>query len=151
MPEEVDAPAALVRRQAVPPQPVEGSGGADAHLQPGEEPTPEQGGAPKDGHDSVGKPVLEQSVPEGLQPTEGTHIGAVHEELQPMGSIHVGEVHGGLSPMGETPRWSRGRVRSPAPEEDEAAETMCDELTPTPIPCPPVPLGGGGRENREWS
>ena len=27
--------------------------------------------------------MLEQSVPEGLQPMEGTHAGAVHEELQP--------------------------------------------------------------------
>ena len=26
------------------------------------------------------------------------------------------------------------RVRSPAPEEDGAAETMCDELTASPIP-----------------
>jgi len=26
-------------------------------------------------------------------------------------------------------------------EEDRAAE-MCDELTATPIPCPPAPLGG---------
>ena len=39
-------------------------------------------------------------------------------------------------------------VMSPAPEEDEAAETMCDELTVTPIPCPPVLLGGVGRESR---
>jgi len=40
-------------------------------------------------------------------------------------------------------------VRSPPPEEEGAAETTCDELTVTPIPCPPVLLeagGGGGRE-----
>ena len=35
-------------------------------------------------------------------------------------------------------------VRSPAPEEDEAAEITCDELTVNPIPCPPVLLGGWG-------
>ena len=35
-------------------------------------------------------------------------------------------------------------VRSPPPEEEGAAETMCDELTQTPIPRPPAPLGGGG-------
>ena len=40
-------------------------------------------------------------------------------------------------------------VRSPPPEEEGAAETTCDELTATPIPCPPVLLGGGGRENQE--
>ena len=40
-------------------------------------------------------------------------------------------------------------VRSPAPEEEGAAETMCDELTVTPIPRPPALLGGGGgRETR---
>jgi len=27
-------------------------------------------------------------------------------------------------------------------EEERAAETTCDELTTTPIPHPPVPLGG---------
>ena len=36
------------------------------------------------------------------------------------------------------------RVRSPAPEEDGAAETMCDELTVTPIPlCCWVGVGRG--------
>ena len=33
-----------------------------------------------------------------------------------------------------------------SPEEEGAAETTCDELTQTPIPHPPAPLGGGGRE-----
>jgi len=54
--------------------------------------------------------MLEQPVPEGLHPMEGTHAGAVCEELQPMGGIGVGEVSGELSPMGRTPQWSRGRV-----------------------------------------
>jgi len=31
-------------------------------------------------------------------------------------------------------------VRSPTPEEEGAAETICDEQTTIPIPCPPVPL-----------
>ena len=84
----------VVRRQAVPPQPVEGSGGADTHLQPGEDPTPEQGGAPKDGRDFMGKPVLEQSVTEGLQPMGRTHAGEVHEGLQPAGRTHIGGVCG---------------------------------------------------------
>ena len=38
-------------------------------------------------------------------------------------------------------------VRSPPPEEEGAAETMCDELTTTPLPCPPPPLGGEEVEN----
>ena len=33
--------------------------------------------------------------------------------------------------------------RSPPPEDEEAAETPCDELTVTPIPHPPVPLRWG--------
>ena len=38
-------------------------------------------------------------------------------------------------------------VMSPVPEEDEVAEIICDELTINPIPRPPVPLGGVGRES----
>ena len=37
-------------------------------------------------------------------------------------------------------------MRSLPPEEEGAAETMCDELTVTPIPCPPALLGGSRRE-----
>jgi len=33
-------------------------------------------------------------------------------------------------------------VRSLPPEEEGAAETTCDELTTTPIPCPPALLRG---------
>ena len=33
-------------------------------------------------------------------------------------------------------------MRSRPPEEEGAAEITWDELTPTPIPCPPAPLGG---------
>ncbi|GAB0185948.1 AN1-type zinc finger protein 5-like [Grus japonensis] len=43
-------------RQAVPPQPVEADGGADIHLQPMEDPTPEQVDAPEGGCDPVGSP-----------------------------------------------------------------------------------------------
>ena len=75
----------VVKQQAVPLQPMEVNCGVDAHLQPMEDPMLEQGDAPKDGCDSMGKPALEQYVPEGLQPTEGTHAGAVCEELQPVG------------------------------------------------------------------
>jgi len=31
-------------------------------------------------------------------------------------------------------------------EEEGEAERTCDEQTTTHIPCPPAPLGGGGRE-----
>ena len=62
-----------------------------------------QSDAPKDDRDAMGKPTLEQAVPEGLQPTGRTHTGAVHEELQPVGRTHVGEVREGLSPVGGTP------------------------------------------------
>jgi len=35
------------------------------------------------------------------------------------------------------------------PEEEGAAETTYDELTVTPILCPPAPLGGEEVEKRE--
>jgi len=38
-------------------------------------------------------------------------------------------------------------VRRPLPEEEGAAETTCDELTVTPIPRPPAPLGGRRERN----
>jgi len=40
-------------------------------------------------------------------------------------------------------------VRSPSPEEEGVAETTCDELTITPIPHSPVPLGGEEIENQD--
>ncbi|KAM9591255.1 uncharacterized protein ACIBXB_006126 [Morphnus guianensis] len=99
----------VVRRQAVPLQPMEVNSGADA---------------PEDGHDFMGKPALEQFVTEDLpaerthamevreelKPAERTHAREVCEELQPTEKTHVGEVCEGLSPVGGTPRWSRGRV-----------------------------------------
>ena len=38
-------------------------------------------------------------------------------------------------------------MRSPPPEEEGVAETMCDELTATPIPRPSAPLRGEEVEN----
>ena len=46
----------VVRGQAVPLQPMEVTGGADAHLQPVEDPTLEQMAAPKEGWNSEGNP-----------------------------------------------------------------------------------------------
>ena len=43
-------------RQAVPLQPMEVRGGADIHLQPMEDPMPEQVDVPKGGCDPVGSP-----------------------------------------------------------------------------------------------
>ena len=40
-------------------------------------------------------------------------------------------------------------VRSPPEEEEGAAETMCDELTVTPIRGPRVPLRRGGGRKRD--
>ena len=38
-------------------------------------------------------------------------------------------------------------MRSLLPEEEGVEETTCDELTATPIPCPPVLLGGRRERN----
>ena len=49
-------------------------------------------------------------------------------------------------PRGRDPTLEQGKsVRSPPPEEEGAAETMCDELTTTPIPAPLRAGRGGGR------
>jgi len=91
---------------------------------------------------------MEQPVPEGLHPMEGTHAGAVREELQPVGRTHVGEFCEELSPVRGTFTLGQGQgVRSPSPEGQGAAETMCDKRTVTPIPHPPVPLGGRRERN----
>ena len=60
----------MVRRQAVPLQPMEVNGGAEIPLQPMEDPTPEQVAGPGEGRDSVGKPTLEQFV-EDCSPRKG--------------------------------------------------------------------------------
>ena len=72
-----------------------------------EEPTLEQ--APSSACDTIGEPILKQSVPEGLHPMEGTHTGATCEELQLVERTHVGKVSQGLCSVGATPHWSRGR------------------------------------------
>lgn len=43
----------------------------------------------------------------------------------------------------EGPALEQGSVKSPPPEENGAAETMCDELATTPISCSPAPLQVG--------
>jgi len=47
-------------------------------------------------------PTLEQTVPEGLHPVEGTHAGACHEELHPMRRTHAGAVCEELQPVGRS-------------------------------------------------
>ena len=60
----------MVRRQAVPLQPMEVNSGAEIPLQPMEDPTLEQVAGPREGRDSVGKPTLEQFV-EDCSPWKG--------------------------------------------------------------------------------
>jgi len=92
----------------VPLQPMEAHGGAETHLQPGEDPTPEQG-MPGGGSDLMESPCWSRLLA-GLVTLWRTHAGAVPEGLHPVGRTHAGEVHGELSPMRGTPCWSRGRV-----------------------------------------
>ncbi|GAB0208304.1 mitochondrial enolase superfamily member 1 [Grus japonensis] len=149
-------------KQAVPLlPPMEDGGEQRFHLQPTEDPTPEQVEAPEGGCEPVGSPCWSKLLagpvdPWREEPTPeqvcwqdlGPHGGPTLEQpapegLHPVGETHIGAVHEGLSPVGGTPTLDqRKSVRSPPPEDEEAAETTCDELTATPIPCPPVPLGG---------
>lgn len=41
---------------------------------------------------------MEQPVPEGLDPGEGTHTGAVCEELEPVGNTHIRTLSHGKDP-----------------------------------------------------
>jgi len=78
---------------------------------------------------------------------EGTHAGVVCEKLHPVGRTHAGEVCGELSTVRGTFMLEQGHsVKGLPPEEEGAAETMCDELTVIPIPIPLRRSGGGGRE-----
>jgi len=78
----------------------------------------------------------------------GTHAGAVCEELQLVGSTHIGEVCAELPPVrGTFTLEQRQSVRSLPPEGQGATEPTCDELTVTPIPRPPAPLGGRRERN----
>jgi len=92
--------------------------------------------------------MLKQPVPEGLHPMGRTHTGSVCEELQRVGRTHVGEFCGELSPVRGTSTLGQGKcVKSPPPEEEGAAKTMCEELTATPIPRTPARLGGRRERN----
>ncbi|GAB0186401.1 hypothetical protein GRJ2_001105400 [Grus japonensis] len=100
-------------RQAVPLQPMEVNDGADIHLQPVEDPTPEPVDAPEGGCGPMGSPCWSRLLA------------------------------GPVDLWREEPTLEQGkRARSHPPEEEGAAETTCDELTTTPIPHPPVPLWG---------
>ena len=68
----------VVRGQAVPLQPMEVNGGAEIPLQPVEDPTPEQVAGPREGHDSMGKPTLEQFM-EDCSPWKGLALEKLME------------------------------------------------------------------------
>ena len=66
--------------------------------------------------------MLEQPVAEGLQPVESARIGGSSWKTVS---------------RGRDPTLEQGKsVRSPPLEEERVAETNCDKLTTTPIPCP---------------
>ena len=94
-----------------------------------------------------GKPVLEQ-VP-------GRTGGPVKREAHARAGLLAGLVTSWATPHWSSlllkvcTLWERDSMleqgndeRSPPPEDEEAAETTCDELTVTPIPRPPVLLWG---------
>lgn len=78
--------------------------------------------------------MLEQHIPGRLHLMKGTYAGEGCEELQPMGKTYTGEVHRGPNPVGGATSWSQGSVKSHSLQEGPA-ETMCDKLTATSIPC----------------
>lgn len=59
----------------------------------------------------LGRPMLEQSIPEGLYAVERTRAGGGPGKQQPKGKTHVEAAHKGLYPVGMTSSWTRGRVQ----------------------------------------
>ncbi|GAB0185424.1 AN1-type zinc finger protein 5-like [Grus japonensis] len=98
-------------RQTVPLQPMEDDGGADIHLQPMEDPMPEQVDAPKGGSDFMeahaGASSWQDLWPCGERsPRQGRFAGRTcdpvgdptleqfgPEGLHPVGETHAGAVH----------------------------------------------------------
>ncbi|GAB0176110.1 zinc finger and BTB domain-containing protein 5 [Grus japonensis] len=78
------------------------------------------------------RPTLEQLV-KNCSPWEGFMLEKLVEDCLLWEGPHAG---------------AREECEESSPEEEGAAETTCDELTPTPIPRPPVPLWG--RRERNW-
>ncbi|KAM9280020.1 transcription initiation factor IIB isoform 2-T3 [Cariama cristata] len=96
-------------RPAVPRQPVEDYIGADPHLQPGEDPTPEQGDAPRR-LGPCGKPALEQAAGRSCGPTErGAQAGAglLAGLVTPWGTQAGAICAGRAAPRGRDSHWSR--------------------------------------------
>lgn len=90
-------------------------------------------------------PTQGQPVPKGLHPMEGTQTGAVFEKQQPLERTHDGKIQRPVS-RGRDPLEQEKDVRTPVCEEEEKAETTCDELTAASISyllCHCV-WGGGG-------
>jgi len=79
--------------------------------------------------------MLEQSVPKDCTPWKGPMLQQFIKNYSRWEGPTFGEVHGGLSPAG-------AREES---EDKGAAESKCDVLTATPIPCLPSATGAGGR------
>lgn len=90
--------------------------------------------------------MVEQPVPEGLNPVEGTRwkssgrTAARGKESLWRSSWGIVS-HGRISPL------EQGKsMRSPSPEEEGAEAKVCDELIITLVPHPPAPL----RKQRNW-
>ncbi|OPJ76687.1 hypothetical protein AV530_015336 [Patagioenas fasciata monilis] len=102
-------------RQVLPPQPIKVHSGADIHLQPVEDPIPEQVDAPEGDCDPMRKPTLEQAPGRTCDPVEkGAYAGA---------SFLAGLV----TPWG-TPHGNSPFLKDCNPMEKIHAGAVCEEL-----------------------
>lgn len=69
--------------------------------------------------------IMEQPVPDRLNPVKVTHAGGVGEGLEPLRKTHIGEIHGGLFPVGVAPKCRRGRVWGERSDRDKVWWTDC--------------------------
>ncbi|OPJ76057.1 hypothetical protein AV530_008924 [Patagioenas fasciata monilis] len=124
--------------------------GADIHLQPMEDPMPEQVDAPEGGCDPVESPCWSRLLV-GVVTPWGTYAGTLFlKDCTPWNRPMLEQFVKNCSPwegpmlekfMEDCLPWVEPHTGAGEEHEEEgAAETTCDELTATPIPHPPVLL-----------
>ena len=76
----------------MPLQPMEAHSGAETHLQPGEDPTPEQGDVPKGGCDPLGSPCWSRLLAGPVEREELTLEQVCWKELVTSWGVYAGAV-----------------------------------------------------------
>jgi len=94
--------------------------------------------------DPMGDPHWSSLFLKDCTPWKGPTLGQFMKSCSPWEGLMMGQFMKDCLPW-EQPHVGGGtECEESSPEEEEAAETMCDELTAIPFPHLAAPLGGGG-------